>query len=1137
MKRLLALSALASVLPAVSPAAVPTGPGPYKWADYFSSTSVDARPSELTADQTWVVEGAQQAKPFWPGQMTVNDYWQIWTGDSVTAVSGSGFRVMKGNVVFENAVISQTTENYIGYVGPAKLVLRNGGSLLATADNIRIGRSYSNGTAGTATVYMEEPSSLGIAGNAIYAGNSLPGALWMEGGLVTLTNGTLYVGNTAAAEGYLRMNGGTLSLRSENADSLTVGSSSAYASVHISGGEVQSKRTAYASETYVTVGKTGSLAAEVYMDGGKVNLPNDRFVLGYSSTAGARATMTLDGTADFRVGLFVPGRSDAAILPILNLNGGRFYSVNGFANYGKASPIRQINFDGGTIGCKVNLSTTGATVYPKGGTIDLASGSHSVLLNPRVATGCGVTEIRLADPGSGYVTAPQVTISGGSGSGATGYAVLARDRTIEKVVVTCRGEGYAADDVLTVAFASATGSGAAATAVLGENTPGALRKTGPGVWQQAADSAFDGDLVVEEGEVAVDGAAFSNLRRLYVRNDAAISAGRSLDESSVRESAVNRIDAKDALAYVKAYGDSGSAKLTVGEFHTENGLLLVPKTNALALALTDASRTAASSSESPVVNGMVYGNGDSSAYRSPSVFERGADGALSVVTPTSVIGPDANFMPDASNSSDSAPEVTALNSVILPLSPDVSYYVKSAAPVEIKSGMIVCRRPQVGMIRFSVTGGGALTTRAAGGMFYYQDTYEKPKRSANTDDSEIDGRSANRRLVGPFTDPDATTAMSLTVAGERTQRPELGAVAWLITDNYYSGGLNLVNGGVFISTEAALGANGSPVRAAGYCSVAAYNKAFDLSANHPITIAADGALLLSPSLKTGNEVASALAGEGDLLTSDIAHPGYVVAYTGDHGAFSGDYYVQGHARIAPATFSPAAGLCLADGTDGVGVIETSGALTRAPGTGKGEICWRRHACYSSDYGLRGGFAAKDGDLTVNLGGDGRQLAVGSDYLPAQTVVQLQSQYADGALTLANGFELDGRTQQVSVWPGKTAALTGEISDRAGKGRLAVTGNLAFSGTLAATSANLAAGQPLLAVDGALDMAGATVALAASGEELQAYRETGVTLATATGGARGAPTLEPAELQSRWRIRVSKGEVALMPRTGHAILIR
>ena len=66
---------------------------------------------------------------------------------------------------------------------------------------------------------------------------------------------------------------------------------------------------------------------------------------------------------------------------------------------------------------------------------------------------------------------------------------------------------------------------------------------------------------------------------------------------------------------------------------------------------------------------------------------------------------------------------------------------------------------------------------------------------------------------------------------------------------------------MFISTEAALGANGSPVRAAGYCSVAAYNKAFDLSANHPITIAADGALLLSPSLKTGNEVASALAGE------------------------------------------------------------------------------------------------------------------------------------------------------------------------------------------------------------------------------------------------------------------------------------
>jgi hypothetical protein len=67
-------------------------------------------------------------------------------------------------------------------------------------------------------------------------------------------------------------------------------------------------------------------------------------------------------------------------------------------------------------------------------------------------------------------------------------------------------------------------------------------------------------------------------------------------------------------------------------------------------------------------------------------------------------------------------------------------------------------------------------------------------------------------------------------------------------------------------------------------------------------------------------------------------------------------------------FSAQAGICLADGTNGVGVIETTGTFTRPVGTGKGEVCWKRFAAYPSDYGLRGGFAAQAGDLTVNLGG-------------------------------------------------------------------------------------------------------------------------------------------------------------------------
>ena len=139
-------------------------------------------------------------------------------------------------------------------------------------------------------------------------------------------------------------------------------------------------------------------------------------------------------------------------------------------------------------------------------------------------------------------------------------------------------------------------------------------------------------------------------------------------------------------------------------------------------------------------------------------------------------------------------------------------------------------------------------------------------------------------------------------------------------------------------------------------------------------------------------------------------------------------------------------------------------------------------------------------MTVNLGGAGAKLSPGSDYLPDGTVVQMQSQHADGALTFMNGFELGGKMQKVNVWSGKQATFAGALSDAVGVGALAVTGNLALDGaTLEIGAANLSA--PMLTVDGALTLAGTlNLALDVTKEELAANGE--VTLATATGGISG-----------------------------------
>jgi hypothetical protein len=539
---------------------------------------------------------------------------------------------------------------------------------------------------------------------------------------------------------------------------------------------------------------------------------------------------------------------------------------------------------------------------------------------------------------------------------------------------------------------------------------------------------------------------------------------------------------------------------------------------------------------------LVYANKDASGYRAPSLFERAADGSLSVVKTTATPAEDANWKPDSNVSAAKAPEMSAVNSIIMQLTP-VECYLRNSGNIEIKSGMIICQRPhsyQGAAVRIEAIGG-AFTTRAKNGMFIYGDNYTAGQRSnSSANGGVVHNGNLWRRHYGPFADPDENSPMALTVAGEKQSRPELGAQAWLMGVQTFSGGLNLVNGGVFISADSGLGASGSPIRASGYCSIASYGEN-TLAISRPIQLLDGSALIFSPSMATGNTVSGELSGSGDLLTSDVNRGGCAMAFTGDHSSFTGDYYIQGNARISPAVFSVYAGICLADGTNGTGVIETSGTFTRSVGTGKGELCWKRFKAYPESYALRGGFAAYGGDLTVNLGGAGAKLLPGSAYLPDGAVIQLQSQYADSALTFANGFELDGKTQHIKVWKGKTAILSGSISDSVGGGALAVTGDIDFAGVLEVSAANIASGAAMVTVDGDLSfLTGAKVELPASitPETLEAYKDTGIALFTATGNVTGCPALEAPGLDGMWNLRSKRnGAVSLVRSKGTVVVFR
>ena len=146
----------------------PTAGGEYNYSGY----PTDNRTTGQTGDQIWNVSSPLTLDRFWPGQTDDVDYWQIYRGAMITA-SGDN-RVMKGNVVFENAVKWTGLNHYIGLTGPTKLVLRNGGSLTTTTDHLRIGQKHNDDYPNThGTIFMEEPSALTVGvGNAIVSSRS-----------------------------------------------------------------------------------------------------------------------------------------------------------------------------------------------------------------------------------------------------------------------------------------------------------------------------------------------------------------------------------------------------------------------------------------------------------------------------------------------------------------------------------------------------------------------------------------------------------------------------------------------------------------------------------------------------------------------------------------------------------------------------------------------------------------------------------------------------------------------------------------------------------------------------------------------------------------------------------------------------
>jgi hypothetical protein len=152
------------------------------------------------------------------------------------------------------------------------------------------------------------------------------------------------------------------------------------------------------------------------------------------------------------------------------MTGTRIHGRNAVLKLGPtAAVLADVSGDSNDITLDITEETFDSTGYGVDWQ-DNDAGHKSFKLSAKLFNARGaqqVTSIAVTNGGSGYVSAPSVTITPGAGGG-TGAAATSviENGAVTKVVVTAGGSGYGS--VPTISFSGGSGSNAAATAVVGQ---------------------------------------------------------------------------------------------------------------------------------------------------------------------------------------------------------------------------------------------------------------------------------------------------------------------------------------------------------------------------------------------------------------------------------------------------------------------------------------------------------------------------------------------------------------------------------------------------------------------------------------------------------------------------------------------
>ena len=457
------------------------------------SSSIDVNTAGTTLTLTGGISGSALMTKLGTGTLT-------WLNNTATT---GGFSVRFGSLVMDQAAYSNSSGNQI-LVGTtagdnARLVLRNNATITQTGNNwIQIGPA----TGSKGVVVMESgmiQKTHASNGYTVGNENNSSGALYQLGGAISGSNEFNIAHNNAGAYGFYRNDGGSLT-NNGWIQIARIGTGLMY----LNGGSIVSTANG------LIVGNNG--IGVLYQTGGMIG-GSQPIIMVHTANAAYRGELTLAGTASIDIANELNMGRVGVGTAVVNLNAGTLRIKRVFE--GNASATTVFNFNGGTLkantgaGANFLQGLDNAFVHAGGATIDDGGYPITIGQNLLAPIGHGITSISVANGGSGYIGAPYVAITDGTGVRATAVANMVDDGTgnntfkVGSITVTSPGNYTVDPTTVTVTGGGRTVAASGFTIGTAANTSGGLTKTGDSALTLTGANTYTNTTTVSAGTLAL----------------------------------------------------------------------------------------------------------------------------------------------------------------------------------------------------------------------------------------------------------------------------------------------------------------------------------------------------------------------------------------------------------------------------------------------------------------------------------------------------------------------------------------------------------------------------------------------------------------------------------------------------------